>query len=162
MFCSTPTRDAERVVDRRHPLGVAAGEVVVDRDDVDALAGQRVEDDGERRGERLALAGLHLGDVAAVQDHPADELDVEVAHAHRAPAGLADDREGLGQQLVERLAVARALAQLVHARAQLLVGLSSSSSGSKSPIRATRFSYSRNCLDSPMFSARSRRPMDPA
>ena len=29
---------AEQLVDRRHPLGVALGEVVVDGDDVDALA----------------------------------------------------------------------------------------------------------------------------
>ena len=36
---------AERVVDRRHPLGVAAGEVVVDRDEVQARARQRVQDD---------------------------------------------------------------------------------------------------------------------
>src|SRR4051794_12705557 len=117
-------RDAERVVDRRHPLGVAAGEVVVDRDDVDALPRERVEDDGQRGGERLALAGLHLGDVAAVQHHAADGLHVEVAHAHRALAHLADDRERLGQQVVERLAaLAGALAQDVHARAQLVVGL---------------------------------------
>src|SRR4051794_36587485 len=114
---------AERVVDRRHPVGVAAGEVVVDRDHVHARAGQRVEDDGERRGERLALAGLHLGDVAAVQHHAADELHVEVAHAHRAPADLADDRERLRQEVVERGAVARLLAQAVHPLAQLLVAL---------------------------------------
>ena len=31
-------RDAERVVERPHPLGVAAREVVVDRHEVDALA----------------------------------------------------------------------------------------------------------------------------
>ena len=36
------------MVERRHPLGVAAGQVVVDGHDVDALAGQRVERDGER------------------------------------------------------------------------------------------------------------------
>ena len=123
MFCSTPTVRRRAVVDRAHPLGVAAGQVVVDRDDVDALAGQRVEDDGERGGQRLALAGLHLGDVAAVQDHAADQLHVEVAHAHRPLARLADDREGLGQQVVERLALARALAQRVDALAQLVVGL---------------------------------------
>ena len=40
--------EPEQVVDRAHPLGVAAGEVVVDGDDVDALAGERVEADGER------------------------------------------------------------------------------------------------------------------
>ena len=113
----------EAVVDGAHPLGVAAGQVVVDRDHVDALAGQRVEHDGQRGGQRLALAGLHLGDVAAVQDHPADQLHVEVAHAHGPLADLADDGEGLGQQVVERLALAGALAQPVEALAQLVVGL---------------------------------------
>ena len=121
MFCSTPTVRPRPRVERRHPLGVAAGQVVVDRDEVDALAGERVERDGERGGQRLALAGLHLGDRAGVQHHAADHLDVEVAHAHRAPRGLAHDREGLGQQLVERLAVAGALAQRVGLGAQLVV-----------------------------------------
>ena len=78
--------EAEGGVDRAHPLGVAAGEVVVDGDDVDALAGERVEHDGERAGQRLALAGLHLGDRAGVEDHAADHLDVEVAHAHACGA----------------------------------------------------------------------------
>ncbi len=115
--------EAEDVVDRAHPLGVAPGEVVVDGDDVDAVAGERVEADGERGGERLALAGLHLGDVAAVEDHAADQLHVEVAHAHRAPAGLADEREALGEHVVEVLAVlADPLAQGAHALAQILVG----------------------------------------
>src|SRR5215207_6098577 len=113
--------EAEAGVDRRHPLGVAAGEVVVDGDDVDALAGQRVERDGERRRERLALAGLHLGDRAAVQHHAADHLDVEVAHPHRAAGGLAHDRERLGEQVVQRFAVARALAEGVGLGAHLAV-----------------------------------------
>ena len=58
-----------------------------------------------------------------MQRHAADQLDVEVAHPHRALAGLTDDREALGQQRVERLAVARALAQLVHALAQFGVAV---------------------------------------
>jgi hypothetical protein len=48
---------------------------------VHALAGQRVEVDRQRRHQRLALAGAHLGDLAVVQHHAADELDVEVPHA---------------------------------------------------------------------------------
>ena len=38
--------EAERLVDRAHPVGVAAGQVVVDGDHVDALAGERVEHHG--------------------------------------------------------------------------------------------------------------------
>jgi hypothetical protein len=73
-------RQAQEVVDGAHPLGVAAGQVVVDGDDVDAAAGQPVEGGGERRDEGLALAGLHLGDLALVQDDAAHHLDVEMAH----------------------------------------------------------------------------------
>ena len=113
--------EAERLVDRAHPVGIAARQVVVDRDHVDALAGERVEDHGGRGGQRLALAGLHLGDRAVVQHHPADHLHVEVAHAHRAAAHLAHERERLAHQVVERLAAARALAQRIGVRPQLVV-----------------------------------------
>ena len=92
-------RDAEQVVDRLHPQRVAAGEVVVDGDQVDAVAGERVQEHGAGRGQGLALAGLHLGDRAVVQDHAADQLDVVVALAERPLAGLAAERERLGQQL---------------------------------------------------------------
>ena len=85
------------------------------------LFGQRVEHDGERAGERLALAGAHLGDLAVVQDHAADQLHVEVAHLHRAPADLARERERLGQQIVEVLALDRALAQLGELLPELVV-----------------------------------------
>ena len=78
---------------RAHPLGVAPGQVVVDRDDVDALAFERVQVGGQGGDERLAFAGLHLGDLAAVEHRAADQLHVEVPHVQHAPAGLADDRE---------------------------------------------------------------------
>ena len=94
---------AEELVDAAHPLGVAAGQVVVDGDDVDAAAGEGVEVDGERGHERLPFARLHLGDLAAVQDDAAHELDVEVAHVEHALARLAADREGLGEEVVERV-----------------------------------------------------------
>ena len=54
-----------------------------------ALAHERVEI--QRRGgdQCLAFAGLHLGDLALVKHHAADELDVVVAHAVDAATGLA-------------------------------------------------------------------------
>ena len=100
----TPTVMPRKLVDLAHPVGVAAGEVVVHRDDVHALAGERVEIDRQRRDERLAFAGLHLGDAALVQHHAADELDVEMALAERALGRLAHGREGLDQDIVELLA----------------------------------------------------------
>ena len=98
-------REAEEPVEPAHPLGVPLGEVVVDRHDVNAVAGESVEVRGEGRDEGLALARLHLGDRPAVEGEAADELHVEVPHPQHPPARLADDREGLGQDVVERLAL---------------------------------------------------------
>ena len=108
----TPTVEPEEGMDAPHPVGVALGQVVVDRDHVHALAAQRVQVGGERRHQGLAFAGLHLGDLAGVQHHAADQLHVEVAHAQHALARLAADGERLGQQGVEALAPAVALLEL--------------------------------------------------
>ena len=97
--------EPEELVDAAHPFRVAAGEVVVDRDDVHAAAGERVQIDGEGGDERLAFAGLHLGDGAFVQHHAADELHVEMALAERPLGRLAHRCEGWDQEIVERLAV---------------------------------------------------------
>ncbi len=105
--------EPEEVVHPPHPLGVALGQVVVDRDDVDALAGHRVEVGREDAGERLALTGLHLGDVAQVQRRAAHQLDVEGPLAEGALGGLADGGEGFGQQVVERFAVRVPLPELI-------------------------------------------------
>ena len=94
-------RQAEEPVDLAHPLGVALGEVVVDRDDVHALAGQRVQVGRQCPGKRLALAGLHLRDVAEMHRRAAHDLDVERSLVEHPLRGLADRRERLGHQVVE-------------------------------------------------------------
>ena len=115
-------REAEEFVDLPHPLGVALGEIVVDGDDVDAAAGERVEIDREGGDQGLAFAGLHLGDAALVQHHAADQLDVEMALAERALGGLAHGGERRHQDVVERRALGELLLEFVGARAQRLVG----------------------------------------
>ena len=113
---------AEEAVDLAHPAGVAAGEVIVDGDDVDALAGERIQVDRERCDQRLAFAGLHLGDVALVQHHAADQLNVEMALAERPLGGLAHRGEGGHQQVVQRLALGELLLELGGAGLERLVG----------------------------------------
>ena len=103
---------AEEAIDPAHPLGVALGEIVVDGDDMHALAGERVQIDRERGDERLAFAGAHLGDAAFVQHHAADELHVEMALAQRALGRLAHGGEGGHQKFVERLAGGQPVAEL--------------------------------------------------
>ena len=87
-----------------------------------ALAGNSVEIAGQRGDEGLAFAGLHLGDVALVQRHGANELHVKVAHTHGALGSLAHGGEGLGKHVVERLAVGVTLAELIGLGAEFLLG----------------------------------------
>ena len=145
-----PTLTPEEVVDRAHPLRVAAGQVVVDGDDVDAAAGERVEDRRQRRDEGLALAGAHLGDLALVEDGAADELDVEVAHAERPLHGLAGHRRRPRADLVEGLLEALVLAlaaRLGQLAAALEVGVVELVLGRLSGARGLRISsrISANC-----------------
>ncbi len=100
---------AEEFVEAAHPFGVAAGEVVVDGDDVDALAAEGVEVAGQGGDERLTFTGLHFGDLAFVKDHAADQLDVEMAHVEDAASGLADHGEGFYEEVVERGALSDSL-----------------------------------------------------
>ena len=113
-----PTVMPEQLVDRRHPLGVAVGEVVVDRDDVHALALQGVEERRQGGDEGLALARLHLGDAAEVDRRAADELDVVMPLLDRPLGRLADQGERLDEQAVERVALPRLEPQRVAPRAR--------------------------------------------
>ena len=113
---------AQELVDRTHPGGVAAGQIVVHGDDMDALAAQRVEVGRQRRDQRLALAGAHLGDAALVQHHAADQLHVEVPLPQRALGGLAHHGEGLDLQVVQGLALLQPLPELAGLGTERLVG----------------------------------------
>ena len=73
-------RQTVEFVHRPHPFGVTLGQIVVDRYHVHALASQCVEEYGERCHEGLALARRHLGDLAFVEHHAAEELHVVVYH----------------------------------------------------------------------------------
>jgi hypothetical protein len=80
---------AEESVDLADPLGVAAGEVIVDGHDVHAAAAERIEEGRQHSDQRLALARAHLRNLALVQNHAADELHIEGAQAEHAPRRLA-------------------------------------------------------------------------
>ncbi len=49
----------------------------------------------------FAFAGLHLGNLARVEDDADDELDVKVSHTDGTFAGFADDGESFGEDGVE-------------------------------------------------------------
>src|SRR4029079_4668910 len=104
------------------PLRVALGEVVVDRDEMDALALEGVQVAGKGGDEGLALSRPHLRDRPAVKRGTPHELDVEVPLADRAARRLSGDGEGLRKEIVEGLTVLEALPELDGLVGELLVG----------------------------------------
>ena len=112
---------AQKLVDAPHPFRIATGQVIVDCDDVNALARERVQVSGHRRHKRLALARAHFGDVASVQHHAANHLHVEMALAERAARGFAHGGESGRKQIVERLAGGQLSPELVGLGADLVI-----------------------------------------
>ena len=104
--------EAQEAVHLAHPLTVTAGQVVVDGDDMHALAGQGVQVGGQDRHQGLAFAGLHLGDAALVQDDAADQLHPEGLHAQHTPGRLPGGGKGLGQDVIQSFPLGEPLLEL--------------------------------------------------
>ncbi len=104
-----------------HPVRITFGQIVVDRNDVNALPFERVEVRRQGRDERFPFARHHFGDLAFVKRAPADHLHVVVAQAQNATPGFAADGERFFEQIVERFAGGEALAEEERLFAQLFV-----------------------------------------
>ena len=105
--------EPQETVDLAHPLAVALGQVVVDGDNVDPLPRQGVEVGGKGRHQGLALAGLHLGDAALMEDDAAHQLHPVGPEAQHPVRRLPGGGEGLGENVVQSLAVLQALFELL-------------------------------------------------
>ena len=114
--------EAQRVVDGAHPLRIALGQVVVHGHHVHALALQRIEVEGQGGRQGLALTGLHLGDLALVENDAAQHLHIEVAQADAPFGNLPHNGERLRKDILQRLPRAQAREELIGLGSQLGVG----------------------------------------
>ncbi len=95
--------EPQRMVELSHPLRIALGEIVVDGDEVDALAFQGIQIDRQGRHQGFSLTGFHFGDAAAVENHAADQLHVKMPHIELPPRHFPAYGERFGQDFVEGL-----------------------------------------------------------
>ena len=102
---------SQRTEHAAHEFRLVVGQIVVDRDDVHTAAGDGVEVGSSGCDQRLALTGLHFGNVAEVKRGTTHQLHVEVAKAEGTAARLTHGGKCLRQQVVERLPVGIALTQ---------------------------------------------------
>src|SRR6187399_1569219 len=76
MLVDTVHRKTQPFEDGAIPFGVTTGEVVVDRHDMNAFAGQGIEIGREGRDKGLTFTGGHFSDLSLVQYGAANELYV--------------------------------------------------------------------------------------
>ena len=112
----------EKRIELAHPFRVAFREIIIHRHDVYAGTGQCIQVDRQRGDERLALTGAHFGYLALMEHHPAEHLNIEVAHPEHPLARLADNCECFRQQIIYRLAAREPFAELSRFQRQLFVG----------------------------------------
>ena len=101
----------EEAMDLSHPLAVTFRQIFVDGDDVHAVSGQRVQVDGHDGSQGLAFTGLHLGDIAAVQDIGAFELTEIRVFPDDTLGRFTGDCEGIRQDVIQRFAGCQFLAE---------------------------------------------------
>ncbi len=114
--------ETEEVIKLAHGFGIAAGEVIIDRHHMHALAFKRVEVNRQRRHQRLAFTRAHFSNAAFMQDHAADQLYVERTHTEHALGGFTRRCKSVRQQVVELLAFCECCAKFRSLRLKLFVG----------------------------------------
>ena len=114
-------RQAEEVEQLAHPTRVAAGQVVVHGDHMNAFARQSVEVGWQRGGQRFAFASAHLSDFAVVQGDTTRQLDVKVAHLHHALGTLSHHCEGFWQHRIQCFASGETIPKVLGFGTQLIV-----------------------------------------
>ena len=89
-------RKTEIAVYLTHPLAVTLCKIVVDRDNVHALACKRVEICRKGRHHRLTFTRFHFGNSTLVKYDTAYNLHVVVAHVKYALGRFAHYGKGIG------------------------------------------------------------------
>ena len=90
-----------------HPFAVSFRQIIIDGNDMDALAIQCIQIDWCRSDQRLAFAGTHLGNVSTMQNNTTDQLGIEVTHPQHAARGFTNDRKSLRQDIIQCLTLGK-------------------------------------------------------
>ena len=77
------------------------------------IAANRIEVRRQGGHKGLSLSCAHLRNLAVVENHASDELDIKVAHLQCPSGGLPDDRERLDQKFLRSFTRSGALAEFI-------------------------------------------------
>ena len=104
-------RQTEESINLSHPVGIAAGQIIVDRHKMCAASGQSIQVHRRRGYKRFTFTGLHLRNLALMQHNTANQLHVIMPHIQHALTRFTHGRKRLGQNIIQRCAVIQHFAE---------------------------------------------------
>ena len=113
---------AEKFINSSHPLRIAAGKVVVDRNYMHAFAGKRIQHHRQSGHQSFTFPGFHFGNFSRMQNSAANQLHIEVAHSQGAHRSLAHQSKHLRHQRVQAFSLCRLFLQLQNSGRKRLIG----------------------------------------
>ena len=102
---------AEETENLAHFIGLCLCQVVVNRNDMDAVTGETVQIGCNAGNQRFTFTGTHFRDSALMQNDCTDNLDRERLFAENTVRSLADSCKGFHHNIIKRLAVRKALTE---------------------------------------------------
>lgn len=87
------------------PASVATGQIIVDGDDVNTLAGKSPDVGREGGGESLTFTRFLLGNATVVEGEGRHELNIVGALTGSPADSVTDHSQGFGEEIVEGFAV---------------------------------------------------------
>ena len=96
-------------MDLTHPLGISFCQVIIDRNDMNALAVQCIQVGRKGGYQCLTFTSLHLRNTSLMQNNAADQLNPIMTHTKNSVCRLTNNRKGFNQQIIQRLSLCKPL-----------------------------------------------------
>ena len=91
----------QKLMDLSHPLRITLSQIVIDRDDVDSLAIQRIQICRRCGYQSLSFTGPHLRDSSLMQHDTADQLYREMLHIQSPARRFPNRSKCLRQNIIQ-------------------------------------------------------------
>ena len=89
---------SERIIDGSHPAGITAGQVIIDGHQMNTAPGEGIQIHRQGGDQSFAFTGAHFSNLAVMQGHAADHLDIVMAQSDGALAGFTYRCKGFGSK----------------------------------------------------------------
>ena len=114
-------RQSHEGIDLSHPLRVTLRQIVIDSNNVNALAFQCIQINRQRSYQSLTFTGLHLRDSSLMKNDTTDQLNPEGLHIQCSLRTLTDCRKGFRKKIIQSFAFTQALAEFHCFPTELLI-----------------------------------------